>query len=546
MGSQFMTSTLFLAANFRAIGLTVAALVFIVYIALFVRNVFQARPELGSEVELAANRREYLSDEELEGPKLDRSLSFALVCLGIVAMIIPFYWLAEPGRQEGAIDGFRVQFEHRGRNLYLEGAQCVNCHAAGGVGGSAPYVLQDADGQFIASVTWAAPALNNVLNRYSEDEVTYILNYGRPGTPMAAWGVPGGGPLTEQQVEEIIAYMKSFQIQTLNEIAISEADDPAVAQAAATALTDEIRAEVRRSIEDGEFDSVGEAVFNLGLFSNYQSGTLSCARCHTAGWSLGIEAAPEILTRGTAGCGGGNPSGIGFSLCGGSVANRFPDDTWRLPNTGTTHVMESSAGSDGEIVVNLDGGWLPAGGLIGADGRGYLLAADGVTRIQLDDRGAPVQDAVNGFEAPLRVLDNGDLAACAFESQLWPPGGGPSETYPWDPREELILASTLSEDDDRPVSGPFVDPERLTEAALSAEFGSPVVTLSNGRLAAGCTIIEMPERTSNAHYDFIYNGATAGAGYGRGGQSPAGMMPGFGGILPPDLIQAVVDYERGL
>ena len=54
------------------------------------------------------------------------------------------------------------------------------------------------------------------------------------------------------------------------------------------------------------------------------------------------------------------------------------------------------------------------------------------------------------------------------------------------------------------------------------------------------------ERTSQAHYEFIFTGANAGAGYGNGGQSHGGMMPGFGGVLPPDLIQAVVDYERGL
>ena len=61
-----------------------------------------------------------------------------------------------------------------------------------------------------------------------------------------------------------------------------------------------------------------------------------------------------------------------------------------------------------------------------------------------------------------------------------------------------------------------------------------------------CTIIEMPPRTSQAQFDFLYTGADAGEGYGRGGLSAAGMMPGFGRTLPPDLIQAVVDYTRGL
>ena len=51
-------------------------------------------------------------------------------------------------------------------------------------------------------MAWKAPALNTVMLRYSREEVTYILNYGRAYSPMPAWGGPGGGPLTEQQIAE--------------------------------------------------------------------------------------------------------------------------------------------------------------------------------------------------------------------------------------------------------------------------------------------------------------------------------------------------------
>ena len=90
--------------------------------------------------------------------------------------------------------------------------------------------------------------------------------------------------------------------------------------------------------------------------------------------------------------------------------------------------------------------------------------------------------------------------------------------------------------------GDFEDPEMLTlEAAGDGAF-----TLGDNRIVSGCTIVEMPPRTSTAQFDFIYNGAEAGTGYGEGGLSSAGMMPGFGRILPPEMIQAVVDYVRGL
>ncbi len=528
-------------SEFRAIGLTVFVLVIVAFFALWIRNIFTARPELGSEIELAPNRKEYLSDEELEGTKLDQSLTFALVMLALLALALPFYWLAEPGRQDGAVAAYNLSFEVQGEDLYVEGAQCVNCHSAGGVGGVADYVLQDADGQFLANAQWQAPSLDNVLLRYSEDEVRYILNFGRPGSPMAAWGTPGGGPLTSQQVDNIIVYLRTLQVQSLDPVAIAEAgtEDPldaesVAAQEEADLLAAEIRAEVDRSLEAGEFETIGEAVFNLGLYSGYDGGGLSCARCHTAGWSLGIDVVPDILTPGVAGCGGGNPSGIGYNLCGSSVTSTFPDDFW----------------------LAADGSWLPREGLFfeGVDANNdgdtdddgdtpasfYIEAADG-SQVRLDENGNPVTDdgqiylilsdppLMEGVEQPEASRD-GDLAACAYVSQLWEDSSG--RAYPFAPDHVL-------ETDE---NGDFIDPPELDPAAVPGEL----LELADGRLAGDCTVVEMPPRTSYAHYDFIYNGAEAGTGYGRGGMSGAGMMPGFGHLLPPELIQAVVDYERGL
>ena len=524
-----MSNTLVLAADFRAIGLTVTVLTLVAFVGLWVRNMFLARDELGSEIELAPNRKPYLSDEELEGPKLDKSLTFALVMLAIVAAILPFYWLAEPGRQEGAVEVLNERFVREGENLYTSGAQCVNCHASGGVGGSAPYVLQDGDGQFLANASWAAPSLNDVLHRYSEDEVRFILNFGRPGSPMAAWGTTGGGPLTTQQVDNVILYLETLQGPNLDPVAISVTagdDDELLAQLQADAheREEQIRTEVERSVADGEFETIGEAVFNLGLYSGFGGGGLSCARCHTAGWSLGPITAPNVLTEGVAGCGGGAPSGIGYNLCGNSVADRFPDDSWKA----------------------ADGSWLPPEGISDSNGF-YIEAADG-SKVRLDEGGKPVTDdgeiylvldvgtVAGGAEPADSDADSdsdlsGDLAVCDYISQLWQPQVGPA--YPFD------AEAVVSKDE----NGSFVDPDVLDIADVP---GENILALSDGRLAGGCTVIDMPERTSQAHLNFVAGGANAGSGYGQGGLSAAGMMPGFAGVLPPDYLQAVVDYERGL
>ena len=269
-----------------------------------------------------------------------------------------------------------------------------------------------------------------------------------------------------------------------------------------------------RSLEADEFSSEGEAVFNLGLFSGFRNGSLACARCHTSGWSLGAGIVPDVLDEGVAGCGGGNPSGIGFNLCNGSTIERFSDDAWKQP----------------------DGSWYPLGGrseMVDGVETKYLLSSDG-DKVYLNDKGAPITDRTDDDDAPVPylILENGDLADCEYVSQLWDPEKGDPYAFAAGEVVEFGLVDGVEK---------YIDPEEQTLRDLSDD----ALELSDGRLADQCTVVEMPERASQAHYDFIYAGSNAGAGYGNGGQG-SGRMPGFGASLPPDLIQAVVDYERGL
>ena len=79
-------------------------------------------------------------------------------------------------------------------------------------GGAAPYTITDPTTGAVRSVTWNAPALNTVFYRFSEEEVRFILVYGRQFSPMSPWGIAGGGPMNEQQIDSIIAYLKSIQL----------------------------------------------------------------------------------------------------------------------------------------------------------------------------------------------------------------------------------------------------------------------------------------------------------------------------------------------
>ena len=131
--------------------------------------------------------------------------------------------------------------------------------------------------------------------RYSEEEVRFILNYGRPFSPMSAWGLVGGGPMNEQQIQTVIEYVKSIEIPRDENGRL-----PVEKQ-------EEVQAEAERLVKAGTYASIGEALFNLDL----GSGNYSCARCHTKGWSYGE---PEIT-------GGG---ALGPNLTGGSAVRQFP------------------------------------------------------------------------------------------------------------------------------------------------------------------------------------------------------------------------------
>lgn len=314
-----MTMLLAQQTTQRSIGILVLVIVALGGVAYLVISARKGRAEVGSELELAANRKPYLDDDELETTKLDRSLLAAVGLLLLIAVTLPVYWLAEPGRQAGAVKHFDEKFVEAGLTIYEEGAQCVNCHAAEGVGGVATFVVTDEEGEFVDQVQWNAPALNTVLWRFSEEEVRYILDYGRPGTPMAAWGLPGGGPLTEQQVQQVIDYLWSVQLEPeemTKEIddAVSQVDSGLAERMLAVRQENEDKAEAYTEFsgtqktvadlplpdelsagvdEDDEFEmarldeadelQLGEILFNLPV----AGGAYNCARCHVPGAAYG-------------------------------------------------------------------------------------------------------------------------------------------------------------------------------------------------------------------------------------------------------------------
>jgi mono/diheme cytochrome c family protein len=321
MDSVLAGVTVLAASTVTVVGAVIAAIIligFVVYVAVNVRG---GRAEAGSEIELAPNRKPYLDDEQLETSKLDRTLRWALISLVIVAVGLPLYWLNEPSRQSGAVEGFQDTFVSRGEEIYTTGSQCENCHGPDGTGGQAPYTITDAENQFVAQVNWRAPALNTALLRFTRDEVTFVINYGRPFSPMPGWGASvNKGPLNEQQISNVVDYLESIQLSP--EAAQREAQ---VALAVELGLlqqgeTDADVIDAALAKIDYQDPETGKALFNLDT----AGGAYACARCHTRGWSIipdSVEPANADLSDYR-----GFPDGsgaLGPNLTGGLVPRQF-------------------------------------------------------------------------------------------------------------------------------------------------------------------------------------------------------------------------------
>jgi mono/diheme cytochrome c family protein len=366
------------------IGLNLAALVGLAVYAIYaLRGTKHDEP--------SQNLTPYIDDDKLEGPRLERVQGWALLFAAIVAVALPAYWLREPTRQDDADRTFSSQAEERGLVLFsnklmdtydsASSLGCADCHGVDGGGGAARSV-QLVDGEK-ATVSWRAPALNTVLYRFSPEEVTQILTYGRPGTPMGAWGVAGGGPKNEQSIQDLVAYLISIQLtpeeaqqkstealeawreqpQANLEAAQKGLADDQKAYDDAVAARDALGADATE-LEQFEADKAVElAQFNLddaetdlanaeewvARRQDVTDGQLlfevNCARCHTKGWSYWdiTQALPEDVI-GLPGGGGQN----GFALRDGATVRRFPDDP-------ETELQSSDGCGEGDVEYDSEG-----------------------------------------------------------------------------------------------------------------------------------------------------------------------------------------------
>jgi mono/diheme cytochrome c family protein len=127
-------------------------------------------------------------------PKEDYT-RFAVVCLILtLAILVSFqiYILREPariGRVEAQDNTLAVA---AGQALFQK--NCTLCHGDTGEGDSAP-ALKD----------------KGFLNATDDSTIFSVVSSGIPGTDMPAWNESHGGPLTDEEVTQLVAFIRSWQ-----------------------------------------------------------------------------------------------------------------------------------------------------------------------------------------------------------------------------------------------------------------------------------------------------------------------------------------------
>jgi mono/diheme cytochrome c family protein len=491
------------------IAVTVAVVFLLVGLAYLVNSGRGVRP--GREV--PPNLAPYLTDEDLETTRLDKTLVAALFSSAFLAIALPVYFLTESGRQADFTEMFEEEAIHIGEMIYLEqsadnpeGFGCITCHGAEGVGGGSDYV----DPRTGATITWLAPSLNDVLYRYDEEELRYWLIWGRPGSPMPAWGAEAGGPMNDQQLDFVIDYLKYIQIP--QEEAVGQATSRAEAEV--TAL-DSAAGEIDRliAVQRGELAAVASAPDRLAAAEEL------------------VRNLEQVL----------DEAGTGLDTDLDGLSNDAEQQINRISelafaNVGTDATPDTTSAAD-RLILQLD-------------------SSNPFSTIDVTGEGVPDAKASTALLGELRsqiailvpIVDNNDRLLSAGEEAI-----ANLERARTEARYEIDFRSLA----DGSFGGDIVTAERAfglysaycARCHTAGWSAGPQATLEPGSgafgpsLRDGRSVVQFPDPED--HYEFIVAGSENGQPYGVSGIG-RGWMPGFGTTLSEADIRLIVEFERGL
>ena len=469
------------------------------------------------------NRTTYMSDAELENVRTTKVLRAAVFAAAALALIIPAYAFNESNRQAEAAEHLEELAIEEGEHWYTV-FECTACHGPNGGGGAAAFTEPRSG----VSTSWQVPSLNDVMYRFNREEITDLIVYGRQGTPMPASGLDGGGAMTIQEVDQVIDFLESIQLQQVDVVAKT---DPTVLSAVNRIAGGDEATQGRIDLQQAEIDDVllapsqMEEAGDLGDETRaLLSGPATCTEESAAAVLTTCESpAPDADRDGLSDA--AEPqlteiAAVAFEtlteLLGTVQVEQQVYDIAFNPATAFTNTSD-----DGQAIADLD----EAMTMLGAIESDLLLI--GVT--------AERQDQF------LANLDSGmEFLQASAEAQLWLVDVDEAASA----MSELSGTSISTDDAERAIglfngycarchTGGYSAGAPFEMGAGSGAWG-PAIT--DGR-----SIIQFPDLEDQV--DFIIVGSDAAQPYGVNGLG-TGRMPGFGASLSRADIELIALYER--
>ena len=159
------------------------------------------------------------ADEVLERRHVERTMAWGVLFTAVIAVSVAWVWLREPDQNVDDAIELVARAEERGERWFgladeanPTGFGCARCHGTEAEGGTVPFTSPE--GEF--NPAYPVPPLNNVCARLPVDDpdevdIKETIMEGREGTPMPSWSVRFAGPMNDQQVQDLIAYIISIQ-----------------------------------------------------------------------------------------------------------------------------------------------------------------------------------------------------------------------------------------------------------------------------------------------------------------------------------------------
>ncbi len=200
---------------------------------------------------------------------MERKILLATILTVAIAAFLTVYWVSEPRRLKLEAERLRAQATEKGKHLYV--THCARCHGETGEGRKGIKAINSK--KYLESVG---------------DVVLYkIVERGIPQTGMVALGDKEGGPLNPEQINDLVAFIRSWEktAPVLPEQAPLK-EKPTFTQEEGAYVGSETCLGCHGDLNKKEMDAWKRSPMTTRAFSviRYEKDKIKCIPCHATGY----------------------------------------------------------------------------------------------------------------------------------------------------------------------------------------------------------------------------------------------------------------------